>query len=189
MESNSDLGNLDDFEQDMDNLLDDAPLDEELLEQQDIGHITSRSDGLIRQSGPGVQHAPREANRDANADATSIDDTHPGSKPTKSGPVNGKPDHQVNSQINGQVDDQTNGKANGQPHDQLNGHPNGAQGTDRSQEAPTNHGDSKTPLEPYEWNELLQRFQGKMQDCSQREEELEKEFAEWIAVCSLASHV
>lgn len=44
--------------------------------------------------------------------------------------------------------------------------------------------DPKESLEPYEWDELEERFLKKMEECQIREKEIEEEFREWIQVSS-----
>ena len=43
---------------------------------------------------------------------------------------------------------------------------------------------SKDALDDYDWQELENRFAGKMMECQRKEKELAKEFAEWLEVCS-----
>lgn len=43
---------------------------------------------------------------------------------------------------------------------------------------------SKAALEDYDWQELEDRFAAKMLECQKKEEELGKEFAQWLEVCS-----
>lgn len=45
---------------------------------------------------------------------------------------------------------------------------------------------SKDALEDYDWQELENRFAGKMMECQRKEQELAKEFAEWVEVCFLS---
>ena len=45
-------------------------------------------------------------------------------------------------------------------------------------------GDSKEPLEDFDWEDLEERFCRKMEECGKVEKELETEFGEWQEVCS-----
>ncbi|KAL8949140.1 MAG: hypothetical protein Q9222_004721 [Ikaeria aurantiellina] len=42
--------------------------------------------------------------------------------------------------------------------------------------------DPKALLEPYQWDDLEERFVRKMEECGKREEEIEREFREWCLV-------
>ena len=46
----------------------------------------------------------------------------------------------------------------------------------------TQLGNSRDALEPHDWDELEERFTAKMKECQEREEELGREFAEWVEV-------
>lgn len=48
----------------------------------------------------------------------------------------------------------------------------------------TKVGDSKEPLEDFDWDDLEERFCRKMEECGEVEKELEGEFGEWLEVCS-----
>ena len=45
-------------------------------------------------------------------------------------------------------------------------------------------GSSKEALEEYSWSDLEERFAAKMRECEAKEEELGREFREWVEVCS-----
>ena len=54
----------------------------------------------------------------------------------------------------------------------------------RQQPSPVSQaGDSKEPLEDFDWNGLEERFCKKMEECGKVEKELEGEFNEWLQVC------
>ena len=46
----------------------------------------------------------------------------------------------------------------------------------------TNIGDSKEPLDEFDWDDLEERFCMKMEECGKVEKELEEEFGEWLEV-------
>ncbi|KAL8920965.1 MAG: hypothetical protein Q9208_005991 [Pyrenodesmia sp. 3 TL-2023] len=78
--------------------------------------------------------------------------------------------------------DQLNGTRDNQ-RDATPGHrtPPSGQGSTAVEEAPI---DPKELLEPYEWDDLEERFLKKMEECQVREEGIEKEFREWIQILS-----
>ncbi|KAI4171419.1 MAG: hypothetical protein LQ343_004275 [Gyalolechia ehrenbergii] len=84
---------------------------------------------------------------------------------------------QINVQINGQPDAQPNGT---QPNmgSQQDAPPSGQQSADREDVSV----DPKESLEPFAWDDLEARFVRKMEECERREEEIEREFAEWCLV-------
>ena len=54
----------------------------------------------------------------------------------------------------------------------------------RHQPSPrTQVGDSKEPLDDFDWDDLEERFHQKMAECGKVEKELEGEFNEWLQVC------
>lgn len=98
--------------------------------------------------------------------------------------ANGHPESQSDDQpsphSSGARDDQPNG-THGHQRDAMPGHrtpPSGQEST-AVEEAPI---DPKELLEPYEWEDLEERFLKKMGECQMREEGIEKEFREWIQV-------
>ena len=70
--------------------------------------------------------------------------------------------------------------------DQINGTTEQNQGEQADEDTPmedqATH--SKHALEDYDWQELEDRFAAKMIECQKREDELGKEFAQWLEVCS-----
>lgn len=46
----------------------------------------------------------------------------------------------------------------------------------------TRVGNSKDALEPLDWDDLEERFEARMRECQAREEELGREFGEWVEV-------
>ena len=75
--------------------------------------------------------------------------------------------------------------ANGTP-DHNNGTPTQQQGEQVDDDTPMEDQatTSKDALEDYDWQELEDRFAAKMIECQKKEEELGKEFAQWLEVCS-----
>lgn len=50
----------------------------------------------------------------------------------------------------------------------------------------TEVGDSKLPLEDFDWDDIEERFCRKMEEFAKTEKELDEEFGEWLQVCSRA---
>ncbi len=127
---------------------------------------------------------------------------------TRSQPPSGDPSEEsVDSEMRDEVE---HAEANGHPashsNDPANPHDSGAQDDqpssthDRQRDATPGHQtppsgqestaveeapvDPKELLEPYEWDDLEERFLKKMEECQIREEGIEKEFREWIQVNS-----
>ena len=46
----------------------------------------------------------------------------------------------------------------------------------------TRVGNSKDALEPLDWDDLEERFEARMRECQAREEELGREFGQWVEV-------
>ncbi len=51
------------------------------------------------------------------------------------------------------------------------------------QSPPAQVGDSKEPLDEFDWDNLEERFCTKMEECAKSEKALEVEFGEWLQVC------
>lgn len=60
---------------------------------------------------------------------------------------------------------------------------NGATPNDRYDQ-PESIGDPKAPLEGFDWEDLEKRYQGKMEECRETENEIYEEFGRWVRVCS-----
>lgn len=62
---------------------------------------------------------------------------------------------------------------------------NGAQDGPPEDLEPTAHqqGNPRDALDDYDWQELEERFAARMKECEAREEELGREFKEWVEVC------
>ncbi|KAL8708316.1 MAG: hypothetical protein Q9220_006791 [cf. Caloplaca sp. 1 TL-2023] len=71
----------------------------------------------------------------------------------------------------------SNNHANGDPNHQTSSSPSAVTAA-----AETDVIDPKATLEPYQWDELEERFVRKMEECGKREEEIEMEFREWCLV-------
>ncbi|KAL8664032.1 MAG: hypothetical protein Q9168_007983 [Polycauliona sp. 1 TL-2023] len=82
------------------------------------------------------------------------------------------PSSQPNSQPATQPNGTQNGIANGDLGTQI---PPSGQGNPSEEETI----DPKEPLEPFEWDDLEDRFVQKMEECQRQEAEIEKEFREW----------
>ena len=50
-------------------------------------------------------------------------------------------------------------------------------------------GNPRDPLDPQDWEELEERFATRMKECQAREEELRREFGEWVEVRSGLSYI
>ena len=74
-----------------------------------------------------------------------------------------------------------------EPNAQLTEVRNGAHDESRPDGAAVESqlGNSRDSLEDFGWEELQERFAKKMEECEKREEELGKEFKEWLEVCML----
>lgn len=70
--------------------------------------------------------------------------------------------------------------ANGTSHDA-----HGARDEDHEDPVPMDAqlGNPRDALEPQDWEDLEERFAARMKECRVKEEELGKEFAEWVEVC------
>ena len=62
---------------------------------------------------------------------------------------------------------------------------NGAQNGyhDDVEPTPDQLGSPRDALDDYDWHELEERFAARMKECEAREEELGREFKEWVEVC------
>lgn len=71
---------------------------------------------------------------------------------------------------------------NGMSKDASGIQDNHLEGDPHQQPSKTQLGNSKDALESYDWQELEDRFAAKMKECQKREEELGREFRQWIEV-------
>ncbi|KAL9628100.1 MAG: hypothetical protein Q9204_006114, partial [Flavoplaca sp. TL-2023a] len=123
---------------------------------------------------PSVNQEESQNDNTADDNPASQPDSHPVSQ------SNGSPNSQHITQPNGspytqptaQPNDTQNSQADGQPETQT---PPSGQG-DPTEEEPIN---PQELLQPFEWDDLEERFALKMGDCRRQEAEIEKEFQEW----------
>lgn len=103
----------------------------------------------------------------------------------------GEQEEQANGvEANEHIDPEMNGKFDaGTTSTQPNGGPQQSTPPSGQQEAAQEEKsiDPKEILEPYAWDDLEERFLRMMEECQRREEEIEKEFAEWCLVGTLFS--
>ena len=99
--------------------------------------------------------------------------------------ANTKTDIDPTAQTNGATQKASTEITNG-TSDQINGTTEQHQEEQADEDTPMEDQatNSKDALEDYDWQELEDRFAAKMIECQKREEELGKEFAQWLEVCS-----
>ncbi|KAL8998203.1 MAG: hypothetical protein Q9169_002688 [Polycauliona sp. 2 TL-2023] len=90
-----------------------------------------------------------------------------------------QPNSQAATQSNGPKPSQVNGNLGTQTP------PSGQGDSKLTEEEPV---DPKEPLEPFEWDDLEERFVQKMEECQKQEEEIEHEFREWCQKAHIPFH-
>ncbi|KAL8884381.1 MAG: hypothetical protein Q9215_007552 [Flavoplaca cf. flavocitrina] len=126
---------------------------------------------------PSVNQVDSQNDNTADDNPASQPNSQPASQP------NGSPNSQHITQPNGSPYTQPTAQPNDTQNFQADGHletqtPPSGQG-DPTEEEPI---DPQELLQPFEWDDLEERFSLKMEGCRRQEAEIEKEFREWCYV-------
>ena len=147
----------------------------------DAGHESPQPPSQLlngdRDLDPSVKQTESQNNNTADDNPASQPDSQP------AGQSNGSPAGQYITQPNGSPYTQPTAQPNDTQNSQADGHP-------KTQTPPSGQGDpaEEEPidpqelLQPFEWDDLEERFALKMEDCRRQEAEIEKEFREWCHV-------
>ena len=112
----------------------------------------------LQNQDPATRHAQE------NQPNTTAEEEHPSSQPNSQPPT--QPNGTQNAIANGDLGTQTPPSGQGNPSEEETIDP-------------------KESLEPFEWDDLEDRFVQKMEECQRQEADIEKEFREWCQVGSL----